>query len=105
MPTVEGFSHFTLTASTSESHADALVFYSALGFQTVVAPQGESKEMWLTLFGTSPGQDLTIKLWINPDRTPKEPLSRDKEWRLEQSSVVVVTGDIEVRQRRVWWFL
>ncbi|RUS22028.1 hypothetical protein BC937DRAFT_90616 [Endogone sp. FLAS-F59071] len=95
MPTIEGLSHFTLTASTPESYADALVFYSALGFQSVAMPQGESKEVWLTLFGTFPGQDLTVKLWINPDRAPKKPLSRDKEWRLEESSVAVVTGDIE----------
>ncbi|RUP48864.1 6-phosphofructokinase, partial [Jimgerdemannia flammicorona] len=94
MPIVEGLSHFTLTAPNPDTYTNALVFYSALGFQTVAAPSGDTKEVWLTLFGKQPIQDLTVKLWINPSMRIKDPLPEDSEWRLEQSNVAAVSGDL-----------
>ncbi len=107
MSVIEGLSHIVLTASSIEKYEGSVQFYSQFGFQTITnivnskvmtsetnqpLPQGK----WLHLFGKPPVQDITLKLVLIKNTNEKEPVSEEKDWRLEQALVVSVTKDIVV---------
>ncbi|RIA92061.1 6-phosphofructokinase [Glomus cerebriforme] len=105
MSIIEGLSHIVLIASSIEKYENSVQFYSLFGYQTIShfvnskVPTNEvqflpQEEKLLHLFGKPPTKDITLKIVLATNTNEKEPFPEEKDWRLEQASLVSVTNDI-----------
>jgi hypothetical protein len=107
MSVIEGLSHIVLTTSSVKKYEDTSKFYSLFGYQPIshVGSQVSANEVSqflprnekvLHLFGKPPSQDITIKIVLTTNANEKEPFPEEKDWRLEQTSLVSATKNITV---------
>ncbi|RGB43558.1 6-phosphofructokinase [Rhizophagus diaphanus] len=105
MSVIEGLSHIVLTTSSVEKYESTVQFYSLFGYQPIsqvgsrvlsneVSQYLPREEKVLHLFGKPPTQDFTIRIVLTTNANEKEPLPEEKDWRLEQSSLVSATKNI-----------
>lgn len=54
------------------------------------------KLAWLSMFSDGDNRDLTIRLKLNPATSPKEIISSDIDYTLEDIVMVIATSNLQV---------
>lgn len=97
----DGLSHVVLNAPSVGAFDQALAFYCSVGFQIVTDPQDSEESImgklaWLSMFSDGDNRDLTIRLKLNPATSPKEIISSDIDYTLEDIVMVIATSNLQV---------
>ena len=97
----DGLSHVVLNAPSVGAFDQALAFYCSVGFQIVTDTQDREESImgklaWLSMFSDGDNRDLTIRLKLNPATSPKEIISSDIDYTLEDIVLVIATSNLQV---------